>query len=434
MKDVTGRIIFRPGEVDVEGLEGRYGAGTVLFSGKIWPGDKNKEIGYCLEMKGDGVELSDELSSTLPGPLSALVGELKPKGVVNLRADMSKNAEAGCTEDRLEIECLGNAIDSNLLPYSLSDISGTMILKRTGIELKDVVAQTLHKIGGEEVQSVMKIAGQVGFEEADNGGIEISGGEVRFSGENVKFKGKSLTMVDTVLVYDAESRRWLSRDFVADFYDGKMIGKLELNKSDEGGLSYTLEASVAGADLKKFLLDTPREDVSEEHYSTGSISGSLSIMGSVADDTIRLGRCRLRIIDMQVGKLSPMAKLLQVLNVTESSDYAFDQMIVDAYIQDNEVFFRQLDLSGKSLAFNGSGWMDLDTDDIDLSLTARGKRLATSKPSLWQSLTEGLGRAVVRIDVKGKSRDPKITTKTLPVIRETLGIFGTRREQTRDKQ
>jgi hypothetical protein len=150
-------------------------------------------------------------------------------------------------------------------------------------------------------------------------------------------------------------------------------------------------------------------------------------VGSIVDNSIRLGRCRLKIIDMEVGKLSPLAKLLQVLNLTEPSDYAFDQMVVDAYIQDNEVFLRQIDLSGKSLAFNGSGWLDLKTDDINLILTARGKRLATKRPSILQSLTEGLSRAVVRVEVKGKAGDPQITTRTLPVIGETLEILGTPR-------
>jgi hypothetical protein len=102
-------------------------------------------------------------------------------------------------------------------------------------------------------------------------------------------------------------------------------------------------------------------------------------------------------------------------------------MLVDAYIQDNRVFIRQMDLSGRSLAFNGSGWLDLKTNDLNLTLTARGKRLATKKPSILESLTEGLGRAVVRVEVKGKASDPQVTTRPLPVIGETLEILGTPR-------
>jgi hypothetical protein len=346
-----------------------------------------------------------------------------------MTADVSKNAEGRCGVDRLIIECLGSTLDCNLLPYPLRDISGKITITPSQIELEDVTARATHKIRGEAVQSVMKMTGRIALGEGGGAGKEaqITAGDVNFSGENVRFKGKTLSRLDTVLGYNAESGQWLSRYFVANFYGGRMTGKLQLNKTGDGGLDYLLETSVMGADLKQLLMDTEKEIRPDEHYSSGSISGVLSVVGSIADNSIHLGRCRLKIVDMEVGKMSPLAKLLTVLKMTKPSDYAFDQMIVDAYIQDNKVLFRQLDLSGKSLAFNGSGWLDLNTDDIDLTLTARGRRLATASPSILQSLTEVLGRAVVRVEVKGQAGDPQITTKPLPVIKETLKIFGTPR-------
>jgi hypothetical protein len=83
-------------------------------------------------------------------------------------------------------------------------------------------------------------------------------------------------------------------------------------------------------------------------------------------------------------------------------------------------------LSGRNIAFYGSGSMDLKSRNVNMALTSRGRRLATDNPSLLQSLTEGLGQAVVRMDVTGDLYDPKITTKTLPVIEQTLQIFGSK--------
>jgi len=56
---------------------------------------------------------------------------------------------------------------------------------------------------------------------------------------------------------------------------------------------------------------------------------------------------------------------------------------------------------------------------------ARGKRLATVQPSVLQSLSEGLGYGVVRMEIGGKLYDPEVTTRTLPVITESLQILGT---------
>ncbi len=429
ISDVTGKIVFEPKEVDINDLSGRYGEGTVRFSGNVWPQSEERRSDYCLSMQAKGIELNEDFITALPGSLGEVVRELHPGGKVNLTADVGKDANSNCVGNRLIVECLGNTIDCNLLPYPLRDISGRLVVQQNRIGLEDITAKAVHKVRGEPVEAVMKMSGKMTLEDkhTTGEGMKITAGEMNFSGDNVRFKGKSFERMDTVLEYDPESESWLSQYFVADFYDGKMIGKLQLKQSEDGGLNYLLEASVAGADLKKFLSDRPEEKGPEEHYSTGTINGSLSIVGSVVDKSIRLGRCRLKIIDMEVGKLSPLAKLLTGLNLTEPSDYAFDQMLVDAYIQDNRAFLRQIDLSGKSLAFNGSGWLDLKTDDINLVLTARGKRLATKKPSILESLTEGLGRAVVRVEVRGKASDPVVMTRPLPVIGETLEILGTPR-------
>jgi hypothetical protein len=154
------------------------------------------------------------------------------------------------------------------------------------------------------------------------------------------------------------------------------------------------------------------------------MNGSLSVNARLGDRSSRIGTCRLAISDMQVGQLSPLAKLLQVLKLTQSKDFAFDQMFLDSYIRRDDLLVKKLDLSGRTVAFYGSGRMDLKTRNVDLVLIARGRRLATADPSIWQSLTEGLGRAVVRIEVVGDFYDPKVTTKTLPVIGETLQILG----------
>jgi hypothetical protein len=130
---------------------------------------------------------------------------------------------------------------------------------------------------------------------------------------------------------------------------------------------------------------------------------------------------------MQLGKLSPLAKLLCVLKLTEPGDFAFDQMVVDSYVEGKKLYFEDLDLSGEALAFKGSGWMDLESENVDMVLFARGERLAAAEPSVLQSLTEGVGQALVQMELTGNFNDPKVTTTTLPVLKDTLGIFGTKR-------
>ncbi len=192
-----------------------------------------------------------------------------------------------------------------------------------------------------------------------------------------------------------------------------------------GAGEYLLQVGFDNIDLKQFLSDTKLKETPDNGYTTGKMNGSLSINARIGDDSSRIGIFRLAISDMQAGELSPLAKLLQVLQLTEPKDFVFDQMLVDSYIKRNGLFVKKLDLSGGSVAFNGSGWMDLQTRNVDLILTARGRRLATADPSILQSLTEGLGQAVVRVEVTGDFYDPQVTTRTLPLIKDSLQILGT---------
>ena len=127
---------------------------------------------------------------------------------------------------------------------------------------------------------------------------------------------------------------------------------------------------------------------------------------------------------MQVGKVSPLSKLLLALSLTEPSDYAFDNMAVNSYIRGDTLHIEQLDLEGKSVAFNGTGTIYLPTEALDLLLIARGKRRgAPSNPTPLASLTEGLFGTVMRVSVMGSLDDPEIKTQ-MPMLEGPLKLLG----------
>jgi hypothetical protein len=236
-------------------------------------------------------------------------------------------------------------------------------------------------------------------------------------------QGKSFTSLKTHILYVPDLRRWLTEDLIADCCGGRAVGKLELKQPDEEPAQYLLQMILENVDLRRFLAD--KEDI---EITSGTMDGLLSMSARFADSSSRLGLCRLTIRNMRAGQLSPVGKLVQVLQLNEPKDFAFDQMFVDSYISGDQLIVKKLDLSGQTVAFYGSGLMDLKTRNVDLDLIARGRRLATDDPSVLQSLTEGLGSAVVKMEVTGDLYDPDVRSKTLPLIRDTLKILGTRPE------
>ena len=514
--DISARAVFTPGSINVKEFSGRYGESPMYLTGHFQT-DRELQTLYVMSLSLEQVQLNDDFLKLLPASLNEVVSRLKPKGEINLIADLDKKSFTEPPDYRVTVNCLDNSINLSNFPAPLRNIMGTLIIDTDKVELQDVmVSMGGVDLGSENIASVklngelilddnafteaflQLSADEIAFDErlkqflpqqaislydkfkptgsfgldmndirvrfGENGqksvdfagaiilekcGLNISGARTQSNlvlktqgtyqtegglcscratidnGELI-VRGKSLTGLETDICYDPNLRNWSTENFVSDCYGGKTTGKFEFTHKDGVPTEHVLQVAFDNVDLKQYLSDASLETASDNTYTSGNMSGSLSIKTRAAGDPIRIGSLRLKINDMQVGKLSPLGKLLQVLNLTEPSDFAFDQMFVDSYIKGDSMFVKKLDISGQGFAFYGSGWMNLVSRDINLTLTARGRRLATDDPSILQSLTEGLGQAVVRMEVTGNFDDPDVKTKALPVIGETLQILGTR--------
>jgi hypothetical protein len=255
-------------------------------------------------------------------------------------------------------------------------------------------------------------------------GVGLCNGQANIVADTLRIQNKSLTSLKTDICYDPNLHNWATKNLIADCYGGKLTGRVEFRRPAHATPECMLQVAFDNVDLRQFLSDTKSKQTPDTEHTSGKMGGELGLMVGADEKSSRIGICKLTINDMQVGRLSPLSKLLNVLKLTEPKDFAFDQMLVDSYIKGERLFFRKLDLSGEAIAFQGSGWMNLPSHNVDLVLTARGRRLATADPSVLQSLTEGLGQAVVQMKVTGDLYDPQITTKTFPVIGQSLQILG----------
>lgn len=364
---------------------------TIKLNGELTLTDDTYN-NVILKLSAKDFVFGDQFALALPQHVRPLYDKLSPNGRFDLDFDKIRLFRTDDGQKLIEFNGTVDFLNSSI------NVSGTKIELNAPLNTKGTYRT------GE------------GFRSCQN---ELNGG-------TLKILGKTLTNIEGNVCYDFESRYWATQDFIADFYGGKLKGSFEFKQPAGQAEQYVLQTGFENVDLKQFLSDTASGRAPEKGHTSGTMTGSLSLNAGLGDNSSRLGSCRLSITDMQVGKLSPLAKILQVLQLSGPEDYAFDRMYVDSYIQRNNLFVRKLDLSGRNIAFYGSGSMDLKSRNINMALTSRGKRLATADPSLLQSLTEGLGQAVVRMDVTGDLYDPKVTTKTLPLIEQTLQIFGSK--------
>jgi hypothetical protein len=412
LRDITGSLTITKHSVELHDITAAPAdilritpdASTIKINGQITLAD-NAFSGASFQLSAGDIFFDEQLAAALPEAAQSFYAGLLPAGRLDLNFENIKIA---------------------------SDNKGGKSVHFAGeIKLKDCDFSPAAEIT--DLDAVLKTKGL--YKTRDG----FFDGQAELIADNLRIKGKSLTTLKAAVDYNRPLQCWLAKNLVADCYGGRLAGKFELVQPTKDASQYQLQIGFENIDLKRFLSDSKGpllplgilsdadpQGTGRNSSTSGKMSGSLSVSTVAGDNSSRFGRCRLRITDMQVGKLSPLTKLLQ-LKLSESEHFAFDRMLVDSYIKNNRLFFKEVDLAGKDLAFNGSGSMDLQTKDINLVLFARGHhRLATEEPSVLQSLAEGLGIAVVRMEITGNFYDPHVKTRALPVIKEAVRILGTK--------
>jgi len=399
LNSITGTVALSGESVEIENVHAILGDGDplsartpqMMLDGKVTL-TGNTFDGAALKLSADNIRFDERLTRILPEHIRASYNRLSPTGSFALDFNDIQIRRAG--DGQTSIDFVGD--------ITLTDT----VLRMPGSEI--------------ELNGVLATTGRYGT----RAGLSLCRATV--AGGRLRTLGKSFTNLESHISYDPNSQTWTAKDLVADCYGGKLQGKFVLTQPNGRPGEYTLQTGFNNVNLQQFLADTDLEPGPENQRTRGNVEGYLNINTRIGDNYSRIGICRLTISEMQVGELPLLVKLLSALRLTGAKDTAFEQMFVDSYIKRDRLVVKKLDLSGQDVAFSGSGWIDMTNRNVNLTLTARGRRLATDDPSVLQSLTEGLGQAVVRVDVTGNIYDPKITRRTLPVIEDTLQILGTK--------
>lgn len=412
LKDITGNLKIRTNNIKLEDITASTadsvhiapGSSKITLNGQIFLVD-NTFSNALFSLYASDILLDERLGLALPEDIEPFYSNLSPTG----RFDLNLENVAIFTSDEGE---------------KYIDFEGFARFDACNFNTTPAIT---------ELDAIFKTKGLY------KTGVGLSDGQITIIADGVRISKRFFNDLRAELHYDSVEHDWLTENLRANCYNGKLAGKFELKLPEEGGLKYLLQIGFDNIDLQEFLLEGKYKQISSEttevtkpieashiEPSSGKLAGFLSLTGRFNDSQSRIGRCRLLITDMKAGKRSQVAKVLRELEVTEAKDFAFEQMLVDSYIKADQLLLNHIDLSGEALAFNGSGRLNLKNQNIDVTLTARGERIANVEPSIFQSLTEGLGEGVVRIDVTGNFNNPEIKTKALPALKEAAGLLGTK--------
>ncbi|MBN1505788.1 MAG: hypothetical protein JW955_03025 [Sedimentisphaerales bacterium] len=398
LREVRGKIAMKPGGVTFDAVEGapavalgRETQSTIRLNGHLDLTDGDSSLG-SLVVEARSIPITSELANALSGDLRQVYRDAPPRGSFDLDLEIPRISKVSPGGRRI-------------------DFRGTAYLD----------------INNLNIAGATELCGDVDFDGSYDVGVGFSNACATLDAEHLTVRGKTITDLQGRVVLDPNARTWSAPGFVGDCCDGRVAGNLELRQADESAWQYNLEVAFHRVDLRQFLAAGRVGAMTESDYTSGIMDAALCLGARFGDASSQLGSCRIDVADMRVGKGSPIANFLGVLQLNEPTDYTFDQMLVESYLKRDTLLVQKLDMSGKNVAFAGSGTVDTSTGQLNLTLTARGKRLATARPGVLESLAEGLGGAVVRMEVTGKADNPSVTTKTLPLIEDSLKILGSPR-------
>lgn len=424
--DIQARAEFRPDKIVFAHFGGQYGLAPVSMKGTIQPTKKGDKISYEMVLSGEGAELSADILELAPEDLKGFISEFEPSGQIDYSARLEKDALTGQDYYGVELVCDGVTIRPKMLDAPLKNIKGRLAITPNKI--------ALHNITGDiNDQGGITLDGQIALNaETTDESSAIEAGAIRLNAERLKTAGLTLRQIQTDISYDKRTQKWLGDNMTAKLYGGRLTGRFGIGEN-RGKKEFELQIGFQNIDLQQFLADRTDANGCPNGgcYSSGTMLGSINIKGTAKNAESYLGRCRVSISEMRIGKLSPMAKLLTVLKFTKPSDYAFENMSFDGYIKHGKIYFEQFNLYGKAISFNGTGWMDLKDESIALILAVRGPRLTKLDPQVIGSLTDALSPGVLQMNVSGTIYEPRVKVKPLPVVKGTLELLGTRDEKSK---
>ncbi len=423
--DIKANGIFKPNSIEFRKFNGIYAGQPVSMEGTFQPTEDGKDLMYAMTLSSNDVRIDEALLNLIPPRMRETVNKLNPSGQVAYTAKLNKNTRGSDIDFEVEVECKGVTARPQVLGFTANDITGNITVNKNAVILDNLISRAADaKAPSVRINGDVEIA-----DDANEGDTGIIAALVDVDVNNFPIQDKRFYNLKTRLDYDPARRVWVADGFVGNFYDGRMTGRIEIAVKPNRAPYFELQSGFDGANLQKFLADRaklPENCEDGSCFSTGRMSGTVNVAGRVNEIPSYLGTCRIEIKKMRAGKISMVGRLLGLLKLTEPSDYVFDRMFFDAYIKDGRLQFETLELSGATLTFAGTGWMDMTNKKLELTLAARGPRIAAIKEGIIRSLTTALSPGVLQVLVTGSAYEPKIEIKPLPVIGDTLELLGTK--------
>jgi hypothetical protein len=122
----------------------------------------------------------------------------------------------------------------------------------------------------------------------------------------------------------------------------------------------------------------------------------------------------------QIYQLPLLLDLLKFLGLRMPDGTAFEEAHASFSIRGERVEVRRLDLFGNSISLRGQGELNLDGTDLNLDFYAVWARIVQILPPLVKEMPPALSKHLLKIKMRGRIGDVKLTKEPVPVLVEPV--------------
>lgn len=381
LSDVTGQVRLTDERVELKELSGYHNGGRIRLDGEVALADPNRTA--LIQLRVENLPLTEEVRAALPDRLGSTWDALEPTGVLDLSLDE--------------------------LSYQQSPNQPARWGYRGRLGLRDATL----KLGFEATQLRGSLSGE-GTAIADGSSMTVDG---RLELDRVAVNKRVLSNVVGSMVREAGSNRLYLRDLQGKTYDGQAAGYAEIDFS-RGRTKYALNMLVHDMSLGPFLNST-REPDEPKTDAKGIVDGRLYLAGVAGDPNALRGGGSVRLRKAEMYQLPIVLAMLSALNITIPDVNAFNEADASYTLQGSRLMFDKIELWGRSLSMLGSGYMNLDSQEIDL-LFITGSPHRLPKIPLLTEIAQGASRELMEIAITGPLSSPRLEGRPLRSLRLTL--------------
>ena len=380
-RGVTGTIVVTPDGAELIELTAQDGDMWARIDGTIEYADGLRGRGLSLTVRN--VPIDEELLAAVPQDLAALAERFAPGGECDMDISRLDFQQAARPE--------GDASDDAppLLWYAEGAVSVTDAVVSLGLSDKSMSGRLIGMAGHNEVGLAIK--GDLYFDSIHIGQRELTALQCRIT----------KTYSSTMLYLD---------DFIGRTHGGRVSeGFAEIDLSDP--LGYGIRLSVENVDLGD-LLNAGITDPADRTDVTGLLTGRLELIAAADDINSRRASGMLLISQANIVRMPVLLGMMNVVTLQLPGNAMFTEGVISYRLNGNTLTFEEIHLTGPTLGIVGSGTMNMQTEQLNLTFLAGPP---SDVPSLLglDELVEHVVREIVEIQVTGTLSNP--VTRTVPL-------------------